>query len=188
MKRHHSAENLLSGASLQTAKSIWSHIVRSLPKHRLNRWLIWLRVWIKVNLVKVCISLKQLPPVIWPNLRICGCHGDPPEQEMIHTLHDSILKAFITLLRDFKNSKQLQDVTVAVNSQKTHFCELLALIIICSVIRPTHCCLICLVRWLKSPSVDFFLHQHCSSCQTWLPRMFFLAGKHLRWQQCHSFN
>lgn len=31
----------------------------------------------------------------------------PPEQEMTHTLHDSILKTFITLLGDFKNSKQL---------------------------------------------------------------------------------
>lgn len=67
-------------------------------KQKLNRWLIWLQVWIKVNLVKVCISLKQLPPVVRPNLQIWGCYGDPPEQEMIHTLHDSILNTFITLL------------------------------------------------------------------------------------------
>lgn len=53
-----------------------------------------------------------------------------------YPLHDSILKAFITLLGDFKNSKQLQDVTVAVNLQKTHFCEFLALIIICNRLLP----------------------------------------------------
>lgn len=44
----------------------------------------------------------------------------PCEQEMTHTLHDSILNAFIMFLVGFKNSKQLQDVTVAVYFQKAH--------------------------------------------------------------------
>lgn len=42
----------------------------------------------------------------------------PCEQEMTHTLHDSILNTFIMFLVGFKNSKQLQDVTVAVSFRK----------------------------------------------------------------------
>lgn len=41
----------------------------------------------------------------------------PCEQEMTH---DSILNTFIMFLVGFKNSKQLQDIIVAVYIQKTH--------------------------------------------------------------------
>lgn len=44
----------------------------------------------------------------------------PCEQEMTHILHDSILNTFIMFLVGFKNSKQLQDIIVAVYIQKTH--------------------------------------------------------------------
>lgn len=56
-------------------KSIWLHRVRTKPKWRLNTWLIWLKVLIKVNLVKVCIGLNQLPAVIGPHLQNKSCHG-----------------------------------------------------------------------------------------------------------------
>lgn len=83
----------------QLYKSIWLDKVSPQPKWRLNWWLIWLTVLIKVNLVRVCIGLKQLPPVIWAPPAELGLPWILAEQEMVMlTLHDNILNVFITIL------------------------------------------------------------------------------------------